>query len=327
MLSKRLIVSIPLLLSLLPSYGLSEPSNPTADERGAAADVEVLQQLLDQVDPPSLHSLLHEYSPKEFKHGMFMEDRIAVEAIHRDDPPLAASIVSLAKRASNTTVSTPAAPSVPAASTSLVNPGPSSSPPDQTSATPPTSVETSPDEGSATPTPTSDASSPTVASPGVQQPTTTNESAASATSSDNGESTSRSAGSVFTITNSYGVVIVTTAGGGASTIATASVSPSATTTGSTTLTTASAKTSKSSSTIITVQTSTQSNGSRIQITSTMVVEGSDAATPTGSAGATGGTGTGIATPGLQNGVAVRPGSVVKEMLCLVLGAVGVAMLM
>lgn len=329
MLFKRLILSLPLLLSLLPSYGLSEPSNPTTDERGKAIDVEVLQQLLNQVDPPSLHSALHEYSPKKFKHGMFMEDRIAVEAIHRDDPPLAASIVSIAKRqGNNTIVSAPAAPSVPASSVSPINLSPSTSQPGQVSTTPPLVVQTSTNEASASPTSVSDNPSPTATSASDQQPTTTNESAStSATPSDDEGTSSRSAGSVYTITNSYGVVVVTTVGGGASTIATASVPPSATKPSSTISTKASANVSKPSSTSVVVYTSTLPNSSRSVITATTIVPEAEGATPTGSAGVTDGTGTGTPTPGLQTGVAVRTGSVLKEMLCMVGGAVGVAMLM
>lgn len=320
MLSKRLIVSIPLLLSILPSYGLSEPSNPTIDKRDAAVDVEVFQQLLNQVDPPALHSLLHEYSPKKFKHGMFMEDRIAVEAIHRDDPPLAASIVSLAKRqGGNGTVSTPASPSVPASSAI-----PSTSNPDQTSTSPP------PDDTSATTTPGSDAASPTASSTDDQQPPPTGQTAStSASSSGDIETSSPSAGSVSTFTNSYGVIIVTTVGGGASTISTGSVPPSATNPSSTISATASTITSKSSHTSYVVHTTTLPNGAQSVVTSTAVVAESPGPTPTGDAGATVGTGTGTATPGLQNvnGGAVRTGSVLKEMLCVVGGAVGVAMLM
>lgn len=319
MLSQRLIVSIPLLLSILPSYGLSEPLNPTIDNGDAAADVEVFQRLLNQVDPPALHSLLHEYSPKKFKHGMFMEDRIAVEAIHRDDPPLAASIVSLAKRqGGNGTVSTPVSPSVPA--TSAI---PSTSNPDQTSTSPP------PDEASATTTLGSDVASPTVSLTDDQQSTPTDQSVStSAPSSGVIETSSRSAGSVFTITNSYGVVIVTTAGGGASTISTGSAPPSTTNPSSTISATASTTTSKSSRTSTVLHTSTLPNGSQSIVTATTVVPEAAAPTPSGSAGATDGTGTGT-TPGLQtvNGGAVRTGSVLKEMLCVVGGAVGVAMLM
>lgn len=321
MLSNRLILSIPFLLSLLPSYGLSEPSNPTTNERDGASDVEVLQRLLNQADPPALHSLLHEYSPKEFKHGMFMEDRIAIEAIHRDDPPLAASIVSLAKRqGNNVTVSTPAAPSVPASSTTLVEPSPSNSNSGQVITTP------RPDETSATSTKGSGTASPSVTSTNNQQSTPTDESAsASATSSDGTESSSHPAGSVFTITNTNGVVIVTTADGGASTITTASVSPSAAKSGSTITT--STISSKSSHTSTIIQTSTLPNGSHSTVTFITVVPETEGPTPTGSAGVTGGSGTATTSPGLQTGVAVRTGSVWKEMLCVFGGAVGVAMLM
>ncbi|KAL8751570.1 MAG: hypothetical protein Q9184_006026, partial [Pyrenodesmia sp. 2 TL-2023] len=61
-------------------------------------NIEELQKLLDQADQASLHAALHDYSPKKFKHGMFKEDRTAVEAIHREQPSLASTIVAVAKR-------------------------------------------------------------------------------------------------------------------------------------------------------------------------------------------------------------------------------------
>ncbi|KAL8697662.1 MAG: hypothetical protein Q9224_002201, partial [Gallowayella concinna] len=67
-------------------------------DKEAQSDIEAFNRLLDQVDPPSLHAALHDYSPKKFKHGMFKEDRTAVEAIHQEQPSLASSIVAKAKR-------------------------------------------------------------------------------------------------------------------------------------------------------------------------------------------------------------------------------------
>lgn len=132
MIGKRIILSIPLLLSIFPSYGLADPSNPLIIEREAAPEaepnVEAFQKLLNEVDPPALHSALHEHSPKKFAHGMFREDRIAVEAIHREDPPLAQSIVILAKRqVSNSTAQSSSAPPA-ATSTSSLEPTSGSTP-------------------------------------------------------------------------------------------------------------------------------------------------------------------------------------------------------
>lgn len=116
MFANRILLSVPILLSILPSYGLADTSNPQIIEREvvpeAEPNVEAFQKLLNEVDPPALHSALHEHSPKKFAHGMFREDRIAVEAIHREDPPLAQSIVMLAKRqgVSNSTALSSSAP-------------------------------------------------------------------------------------------------------------------------------------------------------------------------------------------------------------------------
>lgn len=125
MFARFILLSLPLLLSIFSSYGLADPSNPQIIEREAVTEaessVEAFQKLLNEVDPPALHSALHEHSPKKFAHGMFREDRTAVEAIHREDPPLAQSIVMLAKRqvVSNSTAQSSSSPPV-ATSTSSV---------------------------------------------------------------------------------------------------------------------------------------------------------------------------------------------------------------
>lgn len=331
MLSKRILLSVPLLVSLLSSCALSKPST----EQDASTDVEAFQQLLDQVDPPALHVLLHNYSPKEFKHGMFREDRTAVEEIHRDNPPLAASIVSLAKRqgggVNNVTASSPAP--APSSTSPVIDLNPSASNPNQISATervtpvPEPGAQTTvglttstPASGSNTPAPTSTVQpSPTAnaASPSSQ----------SSISSAIEAATSRSAGSVFTITNSVGVVIVTTVGGGFRTVASVSISATSTPAGSTVSSQGSSKTITPTQTSVVLHTSTLPNGSHSVVTEiTVVGGGSEAATPTGNAGVAS-SGTGTAAPRLQTGVAVRTGSVLKEMLCMVGGAVGVAMLM
>lgn len=116
MIAHRILLMITPLLSILSPYALADTSNPQVIEREAVTEaepiVEVFQKLLNEVDPPALHSALHEHSPKKFAHGMFREDRIAVEAIQREDPPLAQSIVMLAKRqqVSNSTTQSSSAP-------------------------------------------------------------------------------------------------------------------------------------------------------------------------------------------------------------------------
>lgn len=172
MFANRILLSIPLLLSILPSCGLADPSNPQIIEREAAPEadpnVEAFQKLLNEVDPPALHSALHEHSPKKFAHGMFREDRIAVEAIHKEDPPLAQSIVILAKRqlVSNSTTQSSSAPPA-ATSTSNIELTSGSTP--VTSLASPT-VSSTP--GSATASATTKSPTPSVASSGSQTPAT-----------------------------------------------------------------------------------------------------------------------------------------------------------
>ena len=258
-----ILLLLPLLLSILPSYGLADPSNPQIIQREAVPkaepNVEAFQKLLNEVDPPALHSALHEHSPKKFAHGMFREDRTAVEAIHKEDPPLAQSIVMLAKRqfVSNSTA--------------------------QSSSSPPIATSTSSVGLISDSTPVTSLASPTVSStPGSATASATTKSAATSAASSGSQS---------------------------------SVTSTAKFSATTTLPTR---------TSIAVQTSTLSNGSHSVVTQTTLLGGEVfGTTPTGTAGVQGSS---TSAPGLQTGAATRTGNVFKEMLCVVGGAVGLAML-
>ncbi|KAI4267817.1 MAG: hypothetical protein LQ337_008170 [Flavoplaca oasis] len=82
----------------LLAVAIADDSRQTSLDKEASSDIEEFNKLLEQVDPDSLHAALHDYSPKKFKHGMFKEDRTAVEAIHREQPSVASTIVAKAKR-------------------------------------------------------------------------------------------------------------------------------------------------------------------------------------------------------------------------------------
>lgn len=316
MLSKHILVSLQFLLSIIPSYTLANPSNPQVVKREAAPEAapnaKTFQKLLNEVDPPALHLLLHEYSPKKFAHGMFREDRVAVEAIHREDPPLAESIVSLAKRqaiTNGTAQSSPTSLAAPSTTPDVLNP--SADNPNQISntarvtplASPAVSLISSTTSAPDSATATSTAPAPSSAAPSITQ--------------SSAKTSSSTAGQVFTITNSIGVLIVTTIGGGARTVASVSltqITPSKTST----TTIIPARTS------VAVQTSTLSNGSQSLVTQTTVFSASVlGSTPAGTAGVQE-----SSTPAtsLQTGAAARTGSVMKEMLCLFGGALGVAVL-
>lgn len=274
-------------------------------------DIVAFRQLLEQVDPPSLHEALHNYSPKKFQHGMFQEDRKAVEVIHKTQPNLATSIINLAKRTNNdikpefvkrqdvsngTTPATTSADNNPEPATSRVNPvAPIATPssPEATSAAAPvvattsTAANGSPVVGSFTPSP-----STTIAA--------------------GGSSISLTAGEVITSTNGVGLLVVSTVGGGART-----VTPSK---GSTPTTNKPAGVQTS----VAYLTTSLPNGSQSVVTAVTVLNAPNQAgeTPSGTAGVeTTSTGS---SPGLQTGDAAMTRRWGREMLCVVGGAIVVA---
>ena len=329
------ILSIFLFLTLSsalvhPHQVHKEPQDHGEDEGFAG-----LQKLLDQVDPPSLHAALHDLSPKKFKHGMFQDDRTAVEAIHKDEPSLATSVVYVAKHnvmedikkdlvkravdiSNGTTTTTTPAPVVPGvSSTPVVTPVPQGG--DTTSST----TSSTPAAGASQSTPPTTPSTSTSSNGGIaagsgSSPTTSGAAAAGGSTSTTGSSSpSLTSGEVVTTTNGVGLVVVSTIGGGVRTL-----SPSG---GGSSTTGAQAK---SSSTSTVVHTSTLPNGSQSVVTAVTVVGvgGAKADTPTGAAGVTA-TGTSSGSPGLQTGEAPMTRGWCKEMALVVGGAVGFAMLM
>ncbi|OAA54289.1 hypothetical protein SPI_08908 [Niveomyces insectorum RCEF 264] len=87
------------------------------------ANPSAFARLLEAVSPDALHSLLHQYFPDTYKHGVYPSEKSALEAIHRANAPLATSIVQLARRDSrNSTVSSSPPPSSSAGPTSTLPP-------------------------------------------------------------------------------------------------------------------------------------------------------------------------------------------------------------
>ena len=327
--SLRRLLPITFLAVLLGTQIVAKPHDCAEAKKESQQDLEEFQRLLDQADPPSLHSALHDYSPKKFRHGMFEKDRTAAEVLHHDDPNIASSIVALAKRQtpSNGTTTTPPPPGQPASSSTPAGESPATpSPPIATgtdSNGSPTDVTTaSPAAGSPTSAPTTTAetsSSPLVP---VENSFTTGSTPAVASGSTTAApsgSSSLSQGEVVTTTNAQGVTIISTVGGGYSTL-----SPS----GNERTSSTSGARSEQSRTTTSRRTTTLANGSQSTVTAVTVVpgEGADTAAPSGTAGVGSGSGTGTAPPGLQTGVATRLGWKV-EALAVVGGAVGVAMMM
>ncbi|KAL8729698.1 MAG: hypothetical protein Q9181_004903 [Wetmoreana brouardii] len=337
----------------------------------ARPDIEEFNKLLDQVDPPSLHAALHDYSPKKFKHGMFKEDRTAVEAIHKEEPSLASTIVAIAKRqvlhkrqdppsngtapatsqadgnppatspvaGSTTDAGQPPATSPVAESTtdagrppsnpSVATPSPVGPAEGSSSGTPDTPTTTA--GGGVSPSETASSTSPSPNEPiGSGSASTTspggNSPAAVTTSSQGGAIPSLTAGQVITTTNAEGVTIVSTVGGGYVTLSRSSGDSSSLTSRSVATTRSSQRTSRTSTVL---QTTTLPDGKQSTVTAVTVVPNSGApgATPSGSAGAGEGTGTQGGNPALQTGVAGKMGGMGWEIVCLLGGAVGVAMMM
>merc|ERR1712093_480387 len=72
----------------------------------SSADRQRFQELLDSVDPSALHNVLHAAEDK-YRHGIFKEDRTAMEVVHEENAEVATSLVELAKRqAGNNTTTT-----------------------------------------------------------------------------------------------------------------------------------------------------------------------------------------------------------------------------
>ncbi|KAL9025934.1 MAG: hypothetical protein Q9196_005320 [Gyalolechia fulgens] len=316
------------------------------------ADLEELSKLLDQADPPSLHAALHDYSPKEFKHGMFQEDRTAVEAIHKEQPSLASSIVAIAKRQNNGTAapaSPPPAENAPTTTPDAESPtdtgespttpaiaAPTPIGPAQGSVietlgdpgTPTTTIGGSSDESPETITPTDGAvggdMAPTGSAEGDQ--TQGDEPSEDTATSATGAIPTRTAGEVITTTNAGGVTVVSTVGGGYVTLSSSTGGRSPTPTGPSTR-----NTRRTSSTSVVLQTTTLPDGSQSTVTAVTIIPGSDGAapTPSGEAGAAaeGGSSTQGDSPALQTGVAGKIGSQGWELVCLLGAAVGWAMMM
>ncbi|KAL9576224.1 MAG: hypothetical protein Q9212_007280 [Teloschistes hypoglaucus] len=350
------------LLGLI-AIAYAEDLNKIQLDQEARSDVEEFNRLLDQVDPPSLHAALHDYSPKKFKHGMFKEDRTAVEAIHKEEPSLASSIIAVAKRQelpkrqdvpSNATVPTTsqAAPANPQTTLPVANSPTTNAAQPPSTANVATPLPVGPVAGSTLSA--SNAPTATVGGAGNQPPDTATSTStlpnapnapvaggSSTTSAPAGGDTaaaggttsavgggvttpSLTAGQVITTTNAQGVTIVSTIGGGYVTLSRSSNGKQPQSTSMVT-TRSSQGTSRTS---IVLHTTTLPDGMQSTVTAVTVVPNTEAgATPSGTAGAGSGTGTAAGNPSLQTGVAGKMGGMGWEIVCLLGGAVGVAMMM
>ncbi|KAI9823776.1 MAG: hypothetical protein M1832_002333 [Thelocarpon impressellum] len=145
-------------LSLFASSALLALAMASPRERRQAKDdTSAFQSLLNAVSDSSLHAALHEGLDK-FSHGVFMDDRTAVEAVHRDNAAAATSLINKAKRqlASNeTTASVPS--TTPTSASTIIQPSSETT----ASVIPTSTALTTSSEGSSAPssTPTATVSS------------------------------------------------------------------------------------------------------------------------------------------------------------------------
>ncbi|MCJ1240933.1 hypothetical protein MMC14_008937 [Varicellaria rhodocarpa] len=358
MLSLRFLLSISLFFACLSALAIAEPSHEEKEkeaDREACADLEAFQRLLDQVDPPALHAALHDYSPKKFQHGIFKEDQTAIEAVHRDDAPLATSIALLARRQEAANTSTVVIVSSATATLTVigstvtesinpstlapnpVEPSSRSTIPATPSAQPATSVpassvvvvtQTSGVTTTITPVSSAAVSSVTLGPGPVSLPSSfTAGQVITTTSAGVVMTATLSSRAVITTTNAAGVTIVSTIDGGVITPSGPSASASAPSTGSTAVSKSASAIAQPSHTSIVLHTTTLANGAQTTITTAVVVQASntEGLTPTGSAGAGATSGSSTATPGLQTGLAPRSRGWGWEVVGVLGGAVGVAM--
>ncbi|MCJ1313620.1 hypothetical protein MMC25_007299 [Agyrium rufum] len=345
-----------ILLRCLPL--INAATLPTQQQSGAdakaVADDNAFRELLKQVDITALHEALHAFSPRPFKHGIFREDITAVQAVHRENAPLATTIVQHAKRQESgngtTTVTTSVTVATIVSTSTVVVPPTSVAATDSPTvvAPPPTSTADGP------PSETSPLVSPTnietISSlPASQAPSTvvvTNTEVIPSTSTvfpstsiqlgPGPETTTPlnpatlTSGAIFTTTDAQGVTIVSTIDGGYITLSVAS-GASATESGSgsgSSKTTTPITEYAPSSTSVVLRTTTLPNGQQSTITAVTVVQGSATGvqTPSGTAGVAQTTTTGP-SPGLQTNLAPRSREYRWEVVGVIGGAVGFAMVL
>ncbi|GAD95301.1 GPI anchored protein, putative [Paecilomyces variotii No. 5] len=296
------------LLSVFSSAALAAvAAEPKAEVEKAPESDASFQELLRSIDEDSIHEAIHSLSDK-FRHGVFHRDSKAVEALHKEDAPLATVLLHLAKRRaeSNSTVSTPTSVTPTsqdstssqqtASSASTATPVPPTS--DSSSAVEPTSSPSSSSESSSSEGSSSDSSSSETPSSSPSASSTPGTTAAT-TSSDSTSSPASSSSAAAASTASSSFVTSTSSNSGA--VTSASSSPTKT---------------QSPYTSTYKSTTTLPNGSLSTVTAVTVVHPTEAVAAT--AAATG-------SPSLQQNVAATTMNLKREALVMLGGAMAVAM--
>ncbi|CAG8982107.1 hypothetical protein HYALB_00003199 [Hymenoscyphus albidus] len=78
-----------------------------------STETENFRELLNSLDPSTLHEILHEHLKEKYQHGVYQEDKKAMEVVHQQNAEVAITLIELAKRqapGNGTTVTLPAGP-------------------------------------------------------------------------------------------------------------------------------------------------------------------------------------------------------------------------
>ena len=142
-----------------------------------AARESFFKSMLHGASAKSLHELLAKHFPGRFHEGVWASEHEALEAVHREDPSLATSILQLAKRETNSTVTVSSTPkpttTVPDETTTTPSPSASASatPSDDVPSSSPKPTNT-PESSTPSPSPSPPASTPKPTETSTPRPST-----------------------------------------------------------------------------------------------------------------------------------------------------------
>ncbi|CAG8961836.1 hypothetical protein HYFRA_00014012 [Hymenoscyphus fraxineus] len=63
-----------------------------------STETENFRELLNSLDPSILHEILHEHLKEKYQHGVYQEDKKAMEVVHQQNAEVAITLIELAKR-------------------------------------------------------------------------------------------------------------------------------------------------------------------------------------------------------------------------------------
>ena len=140
-----------------------------------AARESFFKSMLHGASAKSLHELLAKHFPGRFHEGVWASEHEALEAVHREDPSLATSILQLAKRETNSTVTVSSTPkpttTVPDETTATPSPSASATPSDDVPSSSPKPTNT-PESSTPSPSPSPPASTPKPTETSTPRPST-----------------------------------------------------------------------------------------------------------------------------------------------------------